>query len=228
MTESDDKKAAKPEGIDQNAPALGPPTFATVAMAVGAGYILILFLFGLIGVVFAVPAGLTVLAGLVSASVGLAQKRNRRGPYRRRHIAVFVVSLALAAFLLPGLGTIRTLNLHCRMRVAVTGGQEELQAWAMEVLARPRDPMQEDGSGWRIPREECSRQVRRLNPKRIRIERSYGNDREIVRLMYGGGFFHWNIGIGPPDAIGDLAVKAKVADCVWFRWCDGICCWFPN
>jgi len=232
MTESDDNGATKPEGINQTPPALGPPTFATVAMAVGVGYILTLFLFGLIGVVFAIPACFIVLAGVVSAAVGLADKRNRRGPYRRRHLAVFAVSLALALYLLPGLGTIRTLNLHCRMRVAVTGGQEELQSWALELMAKPRDQIEvsawsdKGAYEWTVQKQHWSRQVRRLNPKRIRIERPLGNDREIVHLLYGGGFLHWSIGVGQPKAIDDLAVEVKAADCVWFRWSDGTSCWF--
>ena len=232
MTESDDKKPAKLEGIDRTLPTPGPPAFATVAAAVGVSYILILFLFGLIGLAFAIPAWFIVMAGLVSAGVGLADKRNRHGPDGRRHTAVFVVNLTLALFLFPGLGTIRTLNLHCRMRVAMTGGQEELQSWALELMAKPRDQIETYDEPdavayeWTVPKRHWSKQVRRLNPKRIRIERSFKNGQEIVCLLYGGGFLHWSIGVGQPKAIDDLAVEMKAADRVWFRWSDGISCWF--
>ena len=232
MAESDDKKATKQAEIERPHPMPGPLILAIVAIAVGLGYLIVLFLFGFFGLLLAVPAGITVLAGLVSAAAGLARKRNRHGLYRRRHIAVFVVNLALALFLLPGLGTIRTLNLHCRMRVAVTGGQEGLQSWALELMAKPRDQLEAyeesgvDAYEWTVPKQHWSEQVRRLRPSRVRIERSFGNDREIVRLMYGGGFLHWSIGVGQPKAIGDLAVEQKAADCVWFRWNDGISCWF--
>jgi hypothetical protein len=234
MTEANDKKTPEPEGTEPPPPMPGSLRFAMVAIAVGVGYVVVLFLFGFFAVLLTVPAGITVLAGLVSASVGLARKRDRQGPYRRRCIAVFVVSLALAVFLLPGIGTIRTLNLHSRMRVAVTGGQDELQSWASQLMAKPRDQIEayeESGAvayEWTVPKQHWSKQVRRLNPKRIRIERSFESNREFVHLMYGGGFLHWSIGIGPPDAIGDLAVEKKAADCVWFRWDDGICCWFPD
>jgi hypothetical protein len=234
MTELDDTKTTGPEGIERPHPAPGSPTFGIVAMAVGVGYLVILFLFGFFGVLLAVPACVTVLAGLVSVLADLARWRARGAANLRRHVVALVAILGLALFLFPGLGTIRTLNLHCRMRVAVTGGQEELQAWAMELMAKPRDQIEVSawsGEGdyeWTVPKQHWSKQVRRLNPKRIRIERSSMSSREIVRLMYGGGFVHWNISIGSAAAIEDLAVRMKAADYVWFRWSDGICCWFPD
>ena len=123
----------------------------------------------------------------------------------------------------------------CHMRVAATGGQKELQSWAMELMVKPREQTEVSawsGEGvyeWTVQKRHWPRQVRRLNPKRIRIERSSESNREIVRLMHGRGFLgRWSIGIGPPDAIGDLAIEAKAADYVWFRWSDGTCCWFSD
>ena len=233
MTESQDDKTVGRSTVEPASAGQTSPTFGMVAIGCGVGYLLLLLLFGLLGLVLAVPVGFIVLAGLVSTSVGLLFHRGHSRRCTRRYVVVLVVILVLALFLLPGLGTIRTLDLHCRMRVAVTGGQDELQAWATELLATPRNEIQEfegadetEYNEWTVPEGHWSKQVRRLNPKRLRIERTASGDREVVTLMYGGGFQHWTIGVGPPEAIGELAVKMKEADCVWFRWSDGICCWF--
>ena len=101
-------------------------------------------------------------------------------------------------------------------------------------MAKPRDQIEayEESDAvayeWTVPKQHWPNQVRRLRPGRVRIERSFESNQEIVRLMYGGGFVHWSIGIGSADAIGDRAVRMKAADCVVFRWSDGVCCWFTD
>lgn len=223
MADSENREPTDPASIELPRPMPYSLRWALGAAAVGLGYMVAVVLFGLFGLMLVMPAFGMLLAGFVSALVGLAQKRNRCTPYVWRYVGVLVVLVGQVAFLIPGLGTIRLLNLHCRMRVALTGGQDELQAWAVELLAKPRDPMHQDGSGWRIPREEYSKQVRRLKPKRISVERLFQNNQEGVRLMYGGGFLHWNIVIGPPGLVPDPSLRD-----VWFRWSDGVYCWFPD
>ena len=203
MTDSQNPEAMDPASIELPRPMPNSLQFAIAAAVIGLGYMLAVFLGGLMGIALAVPAVLILLAGFLSAFVGLVDKHNRRPPYVWHFVGVFVILGGQIAFLIPGLGTIRLLNLHCRLRVAITGGQEELQSWAVEVLAQPRDPMHQDGSGWRIPHEECSKQIQRLKPKRISIEQLFENDQEGVSLMYGGGFLHWYIVLGSPGSVPD-------------------------
>jgi len=117
-------------------------------------------------------------------------------------------------------------NLRTRARVAMTGGQDQLQAWAAEVLARPRDPMEQDGLGWYMPSEEWSEQVRRLRPKAllVRIDPLLEGRRNAVRLGYGGGPFHWYIVVGPPGSV----PQRDSVDELWYRWDDGVYGWFPE
>jgi len=229
MTESSDNK--KPRELEGREPARSMPDtfiFAIVASVLGLGYMVAVFLFGLFGLMLAIPSFGILLAGIISALVGLAQKRNRYTPYLWRYVGVLAVLVGMVAFLSPGLGTLRLLNLHCYTRVAMTGGQNELQSWAVDLLAQPRDPMHQDGSGWRIPREQCSKQVWRLKPKRISIEQLFQNDQEGVRLMYGGGFLHWYIVLGPPGSLPDPKFEENLTENDWFRWSDGVYCWFPD
>jgi len=119
------------------------------------------------------------------------------------------------------------INLRTRGRVAMTGGQDQLQVWAVEVLAKPREQMQQDGSGWLVPREEWSEQVRHLGGG-VRIDPLWEGGRSAVRLCYGGGFFHWYIVVGPPGSAPDPnLVKERPFD-AWYRWGDGVYGWFPE
>lgn len=118
------------------------------------------------------------------------------------------------------------MDLRTRARVAMTGGQGQLQAWAVEVLARPRELMEQDGSGWLVPREQWSEQVRRLRPKvfLVRIDPLLEGGRNAVRLGYGGGPFHWYIVVGPAGSV----PQRDSIDELWYRWGDGIYGWFPE
>ena len=152
----------------------------------------------------------------------------------RDYVALLVAIAGLILFLIPGLGTIRLLNLHCRMRVAQTGGADELQRWAVDLLAQPRADItpwsstEEDVEEWVVPPAHWSEQVTRLKPQRIFIKRLFQNDGEAVQLAYGGGFLHWNIVVGPPGVTGDPKRNTGRPDSLWFRWADGLYCWFPD
>jgi len=182
---------------------------AIAALVLGLVYMAAVFSFGLLGLMLAMPAFGVLLAGFVSALVGLARKQNRCAPHALRYVGVLVGLVALLLFLIPGLGTIRLLNLHSRMRVARTGGQDELQSWAVDLLAQSRDGMeirletQEQVEQWEVPQSYWSKQVSRLKPTHIFIERLFQGDQDGVRMMYGGGFFHWYIVVGPAGSAPD-------------------------
>ena len=184
---------------------------------------------------FALVTGIALPLGGVAVILGLFQKSNRTRPRLWHNLATLTAIVALLYLLTFGLGgPIGLLNLRMRGLVALTGGQDALQSWAVDVLAKPRDRMEgldwsdQVAFKWAVPREHWSKQVRRLDPKHVRIERLFQNDQEGVRLMYGGGFLHWYIVLGPPGSVPDPKFEENLAENDWFRWSDGVYCWFPD
>lgn len=234
MSEGGNEDHAK--GLEHGKPRLPMPDslrYGIGAVVTGLAYMLAVFLFGIHGLMLAVPACIFVLIGFIAALSGVARKRNRTPLYVRCYGIAIVVLAGEIAFLLPGFGTIRLLNWHCRTRVATTGGQEELQQWAVDLLARPRDsidrevPANVTVAQWDVPEKFWSDQVQRLKPKRVFIDHLFQNGREGITLTYGGGFLgHWWIVVGPPGAILDPKLTENQPDIPCFRWRDGVYCYF--
>jgi len=161
--------------------------------------------------------------------LGLFQKRNRRRPRLWQNLATLTGIVSLLYLLTVGPGDpLSLLNLRMHGLVALTGGQEQLQSWAVERLGESRESMGERGPDWHVPRECWSRQVRRLKPKYVCVDRFFQNDQEAVILSYGGGFLHWYVVVGPPGSIPDPKLDEGLPDSLWFRWADGVYCWFPD
>lgn len=161
-----------------------------------------------------------LLYGWISALAGLRVKSNRLGLRRWMHTALLVAIPIL--WVLANLFSL--VDLRMRLAVTFTGGQEELRAWAIQVLDGPRDTQGQRGDD-RVPRERWSKQVRRLKPNSVRIDPVFENGREAVRLCYGGGFFHWNIVVGRPGSRLDPSVNDPNTDNRWLLWSDGIYDW---
>jgi hypothetical protein len=169
-----------------------------------------------------------LLCGGIAVTVGLFQKQNRMRPRLWHYLVTLLTIVALLYLLTFGPGNpISLVHIRARALVALTGGQDRLQSWAVEILAKPRDRMQEDGSGWRVPREEWSRQVQRLGGG-VRIDPLLEDERCAVCLCYGGGFFHWYIVVGPPGSVPDPKLVERRPYDAWYRWGDGIYGWFPE
>jgi hypothetical protein len=120
------------------------------------------------------------------------------------------------------------MNLRLRGLVALTGGEDKLQSWAMEVLAQADKSIDEHDSNWHVPREDWSGQVHWLKPKQVNVQQDFQDDMKLVYLCYGGGFFHWNIVIGPPAFVRESKPDGPLSDRTWIRWRDGVYCWFPD
>jgi len=166
----------------------------------------------------------SLLMGGIAVFCGLFLKANRQGTRLWKHIGVLLTILVLSFLLTVGPGNyIRLLDLRARLTVALTGGQEELQAWAVALLDEPRDPNSPDV--WRergVPRERWSKQVRRLRPGAVQIEPAFENGGEAVALCYGGGFFHWYIVVGRSGSRPDPSCNQPNSDIFWYHWADGI------
>ncbi len=216
------------ERVQVRRPAPSSLTLAAIAVAFGLGYMAALLLGGILGLMLVVPTFGLLLLGLIAAGIGLAKEQKRTGVHRRPYVAVLIALLGMILFLIPGLGTLRLLDLHMRGRVALAGGRETLQAWGVEMLEEPRELMIEDGERRLIPEEKWSPQVRKLRPKRVWIDRLFENEAEGVSLMYGGGFLHWFVVIGPPGSNPDPERLNDAPASPWFRWADGVYCRFAD
>ncbi|MDI6449505.1 hypothetical protein [Anaerobaca lacustris] len=184
---------------------------------------------------FFLVTGVTLFLGGLAVLLGLRHKVNRRPPRLWLNLAALTGIIALLYMLTigPFNGT-GLLNLRMRGLVALTGGQGRLQSWAVEVLAQPRDAedgrssIEETFTQWDVPRSSWSGQVRRLGPKRVFIQRVFQDGQEGVLLAYGSGFLHWYIVIGPPGSVPDPKLDEHPTDSDWFRWSDGVYCWFAD
>jgi len=169
---------------------------------------------------------LSLLGGGISVLSGLALRANRQGTRLWKHVGVLLGILSTLFVLTVGPGNyFRLIDLRSRLAVAMTGGQDQLQTWAVAVLAKPRDQMHGDGQDWIVPQEDWSDQVRRLKPIRIYIKPVFANGGEGVCLPYGSGFFHWWIVIGRPGSRPDPKFNDPNQDEWWLRWGDGIYDW---
>lgn len=224
----------KAEGAEQAAgksqPMPGSLKCAIATVIIGLVYMVAVFLLGLFALLLVLPTYAGLLVGFLAALIGAATCRRHPVNWRWRYLVVMAVILAQILFLLPGLGTIRLLNLRCRTRVAMTGGQGQLQSWAQSILSEYSGTQESESKGQDafmredIPPSEWSDQVRRLKPKRVWVDSTFNGDKPAVRLFYGGGFMHWGIVVVSPGTV----PEATHSDTLWIRWSDGVYCWFPD
>ncbi|MBP7053293.1 MAG: hypothetical protein KBE65_19975 [Phycisphaerae bacterium] len=190
------------------------------SLAVGGCYVVMVLLFGWSPIpclVWALSL-LSLMFGGVAVVCGLFLRDNRRGSRPWKHVGVL---LAIAGLLCSS-HYFLLLDLRARLFVALTGGRDELQAWAVALLDSPRDPNDFDD---RVPEERWSPQVRRLRPKAVDIQSVFENGTDGVRLAYGSGFFHWWIVIGRPGSRPDPRHNDPNGFDYWLRWGDGVYDW---
>ncbi len=198
-----------------------------VTLGIGGLYVAAVLLLGWPRPCLLMPlALLSLLFGAVAVIAGLILKANRERPHLWIHVAVLLADIALLYLLSVGPGNyFGLLDLRSRVAVALTGGQDELQAWAVGLLAEPREGMIEDGAGWRVPKEQWSKQVCRLRPGSITIRPVFKDNQQGVSLNYGGGFFHWSVVVGPRGSQPNPRLNDPNSSDSWIRWSDGIYDW---
>lgn len=138
-----------------------------VTVGVAGAYVVVVLLFGgpgPVGPFLLMPVVLlSSLFGGIAALAGLVLKANRRRPRLWMHIGAFLANIVLLYILSIGPGNyLGLIDLRTRLAVALTGGQGRLQAWAVELLAKSRDAVEEDGGNWQVPKQYWSEQVHRL------------------------------------------------------------------
>lgn len=188
----------------------------------------ILFPLVLIFFPLALASIITLLFGGVFVLFGLTRKENRKLSRVLQYLATLSAIIAMLCLVTIGpCNFIRLIDLRTRLVVALTGGQDELQSWAMQLLDKDRDRM-DDSRRWDVPKEYWSQQVRRIywiQPTGVSVDNFFENNQRGVRLIFGGGFFHWSIVIGPPGSVPDPKLNDFVLDSFWIRWRDGIYNW---
>lgn len=164
---------------------------------------------------------LSLLVGGIAVLCGLAAKANRQRSRLWKHIAVFLAIVLLLYLLTVGPASFWNLP---NLRVALTGGHDDLQSWALELLSEADDHMSDEYDVWHVPRDRWSKQVRRLRPKAVRVNRYFENNQRGVGLLYGGGLSHLTIVVGPPGSRPESPLNDPNSLEFWRRWADGIYC----
>ena len=234
MAELDERKTASVESGDLIRGLPDSLMIGWAAIAVTIVCVVAMFISGFpTCCLFGLVTGLVLPLGAIAAVVGLFQKRNHRQPRLWQNVATLATIVGLLYLLTFGPGNpFGLLNLRMRGLVALTGGQEELQSWAVDLLTQPRDSMDvvlsvgDKPEKWAVQEEYWSKQIRQLRPKRVIIERLFEGDKEGVCLRYGGGFLHWYVIVGPPGSIPDPKLDEDPPDSFWLRWRDGVYCKF--
>jgi hypothetical protein len=193
-----------------------------IIIGVAVGCVAIVLVFGGAKVLPFMPLTLlSLLVGGITVLCGLAERANRERPRLWKHIAVFL-AIVLLLYLLT-VGPANLLNLM-NLRVVLTGGHDDLQNWALELLSEADSHMSDELGVWHVPRDRWSKQVRRLHPNSVRVYPYFENYQRGVGLLYGGGLSHLTIVVGQPDARPEPPFNDPNSLEFWSRWADGIYC----
>lgn len=110
-------------------------------------------------------------------------------------------------------------DIGMRLKTASTGGVDQLQAWAVDILQRPQDEIVEDDSLGSIKKEMLSKQVQSVSGRggNIYVASKTKWKGSHIRIIWGSGFHHWGILVGPPT----FRTSSNDWQCV-YRWRDGV------
>ncbi len=203
-------------------------TVGLVTLGVAVLYVARVFLVPWPPACFLMPLTLMALGcGAVAILIGLTLKANRIRRRLWKHVGV-LLAIVVALYLLTvgPCSFFGLLDLQLRAAVARTGGRDQLQAWAMDVLEKSRDHLDEHIDNWPLPPESWSDQVHRLHPRGVSLWVKFEGDRRGVCLNYGGGFLHYSLLVGPPGSRPRPSLSDRSNRSSLVRWADGIFVWF--
>ena len=140
---------------------------------------------------------------------------SKRGKYLRIFFSIaipfFIICYPINMKYLPVYGI--------RLRVATTGGVDELQSWAVNLLEKPREQIlaEDDHETKLIKRELYSEQIRQISPPVVYLNETE-NGEPFLHIPLAGGFFSgWGIKIGRPtfqaEEYGSMYLQ---------KWKDGV------
>lgn len=199
---------------------------ATVVIIIAHDLCLLVLGYGLgYGEFVALPLLFLVGITMVPVSVVMLVRGLRRSRPRYNKGGVVLRALLVIAILLRVLGhslLITYIPLSgVRLKVATTGGVDQLQKWAVKILDMPIEEVvpEEDLARdfLRVKNELYSEQVRRIATMWTSIGESDDGERYINFPLAGGFVPGWGIRVGKPGFRGDTDGEALVQ-----RWGDGV------
>lgn len=133
-------------------------------------------------------------------------------------LTLSLILISLYFILNPGfLMNFLLTDIGMRLKTASTGGAEQLQAWAIDILEKTKDEIVGDDSLGRVKKDFLSKQVQHFSKGGIYIASSSGDEEAHIRIIWGSGFHHWGILVGPPT----FQTTSDDRQCV-YRWRDGV------
>jgi hypothetical protein len=166
---------------------------------------------------------LASLVGVVMVLRSLAMAASRHWTIWCTHVVALAILASVFCFYWFGGRLLDLLYYRTSLMLALTGGREELQSWATDVLAQPRGPREHEGAPYVVERKRWSRQVRWLRPSRVSIWPIFKNGQEGLVLDYDVPHEVCALVIGPPGAV--PAEDSGTAR-GWLRIADGLYFWF--
>jgi hypothetical protein len=167
--------------------------FSIPAIILAIAYIAAMVLFlSWAAILLFIPIVVLLLLGGIATVKDLVRNKASRS-FRTVFILLMILSILALLALTPGFDL---LNHGMRFRLLITGGQDKLHSWAMEVLEMPPHDAEPgvEYSNWRIFKETWSKQVKVLRPDSVDIQTiDHSTGEKAVYLSYGGGFHHWFI-----------------------------------
>jgi hypothetical protein len=172
-------------------------------------------LYGAMGLSVLGPAALIVMLLRVGRNM---EQMNRKARVLRGVLLICLLLVGAFYVFSPGfMMSYLPTDLGMRLKVSVTGGVDELQKWAVDILESPQEEVVETESTTSIKKELYSEQVKRLCRQYVFISTGWGDEIRHIKISWGGGFHHWGILIGPSSFKTGNNERQHV-----YRWCDGV------
>lgn len=124
--------------------------------------------------------------------------------------AISVYFVVMPGFIMNNLLT----DIGMRASVMLSGGMDNLQQWAQEVVQKPSEQITDKKHDTLKP-EVMSKQARRLAVQYVSIYDENGI--KYVSFTYGSGFHHWGFRVGPPELRLESDERQQI-----YKWQPGI------
>ncbi len=196
-----------------------PLVVALGVLALAAAHVIAFMIFanGPLAILGYLAVGAAFLVGVVLVLASLVVNV----PRWRTHVVALAVLAGVFSFHFFGGSLVNLLHYRTSLVLALTGGQDELQSWAVEVLAQPREQTEDYMSSYPVDRKDWPRQVRWLRPSTVSIEPLFNDRQKGILLDYHIPHEALGIVIGPPDAVPPADDRLWH----WRRFADGLYYW---
>lgn len=169
-----------------------------------------------------IAVGLAFVGGTILVLIGFAVNVSQCRSAWRAHVLALAILSGVFCFCFFTGSVLDLLRIRTNIVLAFTGGQGELQSWAIDLLEQFSDNPEYDSDTRGIPKQYWSRQVRWLRPGRITIQSTFRNGQKWVFLGYPIPHEGMGIMVGPPGAV---PPDEPNWDWHWHQFGDGMYYW---